>query len=440
MANRTISSLRSTTTPPNSIDLQDLKQREPEAAQYGYWLNNNATSGVDLDGDPMRLTWREFQLGSTTMQAAYPNDPLVEKNIMRLNDLFTQQLGGQVPDGWTKVLGIDLPVFTPKAGPATAFGGFRIERKQTTGTVRIAMPSPTPTALQTVGQRRLLIVDEKGSPLNAAITRIHLDTTNPDAHFMVVEVDLSKLTDSSHVRWEGAANVRDRLVDLTSSVPLPKSGDFPPEATQWLESAPMIQTKHPLLIALAAQAKTGATDMQSLVSNTLQAIKNLRRDDWEDAPLDWQNDALAFAQSGYGECVAHANLFAALMRINGVPTRIVSGILRGTGYPGNMHYRNEYYVPNKGWVYVEPQELNIQSSRVDMVETGRISAAMEQQGDGFQSGPQTYRGVIAGTMIATEVDSHGKPVQSGHAVSISEGLFVRNSSVPGPGIAIHGAR
>ena len=40
------------------------------------------------------------------------------------------------------------------------------------------------------------------------------------------------------------------------------------------------------------------------------------------------------------------------MRASGVPCRMYSCVLRGMGQ--DEHFQNEYFVPGKGWVHVEP--------------------------------------------------------------------------------------
>lgn len=400
------------------IDLSTLAIGEPEAATYGRWLNNDATSGVDLDGDRDTLRWDEFLAGADRMQRAYPRDPAVTANIVRLREIFAKQT-------WQSVVGVDLPAGPSPAGEATAYGGITIERLKTTGTAKLLLPFPTNTGTQSVdlSSCRLILVDDEGKSYRGAIKRSVVDKRDPMRHMMELELDLAKLPPTAHFRWEVKATVTDRPIDLATPVPL--DAPLPPETKQWLGSAPMVQTGSPLIRELAAKARLGATSVQELVRNTLQVITDLRAT--ATGPME-NDDALTFAQTGAGDCCAHSELFAAMMRINGVPTRIVNGIYRNSGYPINMHYQNEYYVAGKGWVHVEPQGLDIQSPRTQIVQTAALTPEMEQGGTAFEQ----WAGVIDLTLTPREAD----PTQQ--SVKITAGLHMDDASVPGLGF--HGAR
>ena len=62
-------------------------------------------------------------------------------------------------------------------------------------------------------------------------------------------------------------------------------------------------------------------------------------------------------QKRQGVCQDFTHLFCALARLNGIPTRYVSGYLhQGNGYFGDsqMHAWAEAYIPNIGWVGFDP--------------------------------------------------------------------------------------
>jgi hypothetical protein len=222
-------------------------------------------------------------------------------------------------------------------------------------------------------------------------------------------------------------------VDLSQPVPLTALAKVRAPTRGWLQSAPMVQVDDPKVQALAAQIRERSGTVQELVRNTLGAITALRRN-WTGNEGVVQNDAVSFLTSGLGECVAHSNLFAALMRANGVPTRIVTGVSRGCGHGINMHYQNEYFAPGKGWVHVEPQGRDIQSSRVAMVHTGVVPPAMEKRGFGLEE----YGGVPMLTMKPQVVDGRGQAVVGDRAgLTLSGGLVVENSRLGG--VALHGA-
>src|SRR5262249_49622767 len=146
-------------------------------------------------------------------------------------------------------------------------------------------------------------------------------------------------------------------------VPLPKSPkDVPPETRAWLEPSAMMQSDDREIQALAAKIRVGATSVQELVQKTLDAMVDVRRPVTDmNAAVGGGLDALNFLHTGQGSCTSNADLFAALMRANGIPCRVYNVISAGLGQ--DMHFTNEYWVNGKGWVHVEPQGRDIQTPR-----------------------------------------------------------------------------
>lgn len=63
--------------------------------------------------------------------------------------------------------------------------------------------------------------------------------------------------------------------------------------------------------------------------------------------------ALDTLKSGEGECQAHANLYAALARAVGIPTKVISGLVYSEEFDGFMYHAwNEVYIGQ--WVPVDP--------------------------------------------------------------------------------------
>ncbi len=318
----------------------------------------------------------------------------------------------------------------------TAYGGMRLVRRAAVGSATLLLPFPTHGGHQTVDARSLTfqLLDVSGNPLHHAVQEVErVDRRlNPLKQMLRVRLDLAAMPEVSQLGWSVATHARDVQVDLSASIPLPSRRALPADTHGWLKHAPMIQTDAPAMAVTAQQIRARAHDLQSLVKETLLEIGRRRMPFEQMLTIsDFQNDALSFLETGVGECTAHANLFAALMRKNGVPTRVVTVIQRG-GNVQNMHYQNEYYAPGRGWVHVEPgQSQTIQTSRTDGVHTGVVDPRMEQVGHGFLR----YAGVHQFSMIGQLVDASDEPLPAPHPLEVTVGLRTPRD----PSLAIHGA-
>ncbi len=434
-----------------AVDLTALHRFDPDAAQLGFQLNHTGSGGIDLDGNPNALTWSELVTVTRGL-----NEGLLGWRERRALAVLRQAfhwpavaylvrpstgLGLPPPGGATSLeaaLSVQLPQGAPQPCASHATAAFNIDVKNRSGSARVGFPFPSDRAHQEVDEASLSlrVVDGNGREVDAVLKHelvYHGEGDARRAH-LFVDLDLARLPSPAFLRWDVDVQTRDARLDLSTPVPITALSDVPDDAKAWLHPAPMIQSDHPEMKALAARIRQGATTVQDLAQRTLDAITALRRP-FTQNDLVFDNDALSFLRTGLGECTAHGNLFAALMRANGVPCRVVTGISRGIGYPMNMHYQNEYLLLGKGWVHVEPQGTSLQTPRFDMVHTGVVSPKMEQQGHGLEG----YLGVHALTMAPMEVDPRtDEPIPFANAnVRFSAALLCPTSPVPGAGL--HGA-
>jgi hypothetical protein len=344
---------------------------------------------------------------------------------------------------WAKTVAVDL------SGPSdpqqtTAHGGMALQRKSETGTAHIVFPLPRvtpPHQTMTTGELRLMLVQEDGTELlpddvaASAVDEVAVVLTPKDfaeKRMLRISWDLSRLPKLYIMRWSLDLALKNRSVDLSAPVALAALDQVPAEAVAWLAPAPMIQSDDDEIKALAAKLRADATSVQQLVKSTLAEMAKIRKP-WPTGPVQFQNDALSFFKTGLGDCVANANLFAALMRAAGVPCRVVNQIAR-RDEGQNMHYVNEYYMPSVGWVLVEPQAQQIQWSLGYLVDMGIIHPELEKKGQGFMS----YDGIQQLTMIGQQVDETGVPLEpADRDVEVAAALIVANSDLPW--LCIHGA-
>ncbi|MBI2932017.1 MAG: transglutaminase domain-containing protein [Planctomycetes bacterium] len=314
--------------------------------------------------------------------------------------------------GWKDSLAVDLRAGAPLEGTVTAHGGYVIEKQAASGTAVVAMPFPADRSHQQVLPHTLdvRLVDPGGQPLDAVVKKeiVRYQPHLPEKQLLHVTFDLSKLPSTAHFRW----SVSIQLGKGVGPVPVDAAGASPAD---WLSDAPMIQTRDPGIVAAAQRIRASATPL-GLAGATLNFMHGLRR--YGQTELT-QNDALSMLRTGIGDCVANANLFAALMRANGVPTRAVTGILR-MSRGQYMHYQNEYRALNGGWIRVEPQSLQPQTSRANMVDMGLVYPQMEQVGYGFEY----FNGVPMLSMAGVEIDANERPVPVANAkLRLAPGLL-----------------
>ena len=76
-------------------------------------------------------------------------------------------------------------------------------------------------------------------------------------------------------------------------------------------------------------------------------------------------------KSKEGECQSHSNLFAALSRASGIPTKIVAGIVYSEDYNGFLYHAwPEVYIGE--WIALDPTlgEDEVDATHIKLVEGG----------------------------------------------------------------------
>lgn len=134
--------------------------------------------------------------------------------------------------------------------------------------------------------------------------------------------------------------------DLSKN-PRPKIGRLVGSRKRYLEPTPKIQSDHEEIRALSRKIISRAGSEEERVNRLINWIsKNIRQ-----TPRDTFT-ALATLRSGEGECEAHANLYTALARASGIPTRPVQGLAYAPDVGFVYHAWAESYLD--GWVAVDP--------------------------------------------------------------------------------------
>lgn len=129
----------------------------------------------------------------------------------------------------------------------------------------------------------------------------------------------------------------------------------------YLTPTPAVQSDDPVLIGVAHQATAGTDDEQAAVRRIFDLVRQRLRYD-PNSPAANQG-ALAGYEARSGVCTEFASLFVALARADGIPSRIVNGVILlnaanepdATGYTRyDRHEWAEYYAAGRGWIPVDP--------------------------------------------------------------------------------------
>ncbi|MBI5747529.1 MAG: transglutaminase domain-containing protein [Nitrospinae bacterium] len=141
---------------------------------------------------------------------------------------------------------------------------------------------------------------------------------------------------------------------------------------KYLEETPEIQSDNPEIKKKAEEIAGGETNVLS---------KALKINKWvydylEKKPVDTFS-AVDALKSKEGECQSHSNLFAALSRASGIPTKITAGIVYSEDYNGFLYHAwPEVYIGSTGssgeWLALDPTlgEKEADATHIKLVEGG----------------------------------------------------------------------
>lgn len=439
------------TTPPPApagynyaVDLKKLAKVDPEAAQTGYQLNQ-IDGQYNFDNRPDILRGDEFLAATAPLAPAAMADPQMIQPHMRLLNAFVQWRVDAHKTGKTseiapneriflrdvaKACAITIAPASDQAGTVTAHGAFSLDCLQkhgTQGKTTLALAYPAMTDTQKVDDEHAVIdiVDQHGQKIDNLLQKQEIVTIG-ERRELRLQLDLAKLPSLAFLRWSVPVTLQnapeitaahDIQMSKIPHVYTQASARFWPKETHpFLQVEPAIQHQHPEIRALAAKIRAQSPTLLALMRNTQAALEQIRAHANQSAP--YHSDALGFLRTGNGQCESNSNLFAALMRANGVPTRVIAGIYRGMNQ--DMHRQNEIYTA-KGWVRVEPQASDLALKTATMVSIGIPEVAVNHATEVL---PQQ----IEIPSFARELDAFGRPQHTG--LRIRYGLFSDNGPVP----------
>jgi hypothetical protein len=241
-----------------------------------------------------------------------------------------------------EIVGKDVPTTGPKMpGPGinTTRGGYIFKAIADVEEPKIAFPIPLLFEHQVP-----LTFELKTIPPNVIKMAAYKERKPDD---WIVEVTFNPVKRGQTVELSWQSDVLIALTDLSglpATSPLPNLANLPANIKEWLSSTKCVQVENADIVAEAKKAKI-RPDLMSIVQNVAQVPPSIKLA----APLTL--DAVEALHKG-GSCTSCANLAAALLRANGIPARILACYPTWAG-PLQTHYIVEYFVPQKGWVWME---------------------------------------------------------------------------------------
>jgi len=184
-----------------------------------------------------------------------------------------------------------------------------------------------------------------------ALTSVRVYEDHPGN--FVVEAVLRPLAPGERVelRWNSIVLCAPRSFDdAPAAAPLPEQ--WPEEARPWLRATRCAQADNPRIRKVAEGIRGDDRDVLTIIRSTLKRLHTIYT---AQQGRCTELDAVQ-ALDYQGSCTSCANLASALLRANGIPTRILAGYSVIAG-PHQTHYIVEAYVPGFGWYPIESTQL-----------------------------------------------------------------------------------
>lgn len=150
------------------------------------------------------------------------------------------------------------------------------------------------------------------------------------------------------IRYHALITSKELVYNLEPSLQVPQF--LPEQYSQYLIEEEGIQVNHPEIRDLWSSIQPD--DSRQLVP-VLNAIYNYTYQDIEGAPFKGFTDALTALRLGRASCNGKGRLFVALARSNGIPARLVGGVIMNEGSKKTSHQWLEVLIEGR-WVPFDP--------------------------------------------------------------------------------------
>jgi hypothetical protein len=137
--------------------------------------------------------------------------------------------------------------------------------------------------------------------------------------------------------------------DIPSFVPIPDYGQLPDSVTKWLQPTDCAQIESPVVQAVASEVLGTTNNLITLADSVYSYCHAIP---YEFPHMPYAFDAV-YALLWGNSCTGKAHAAAALMRANGVPARTLMNTVLSSSIL-YQHWAIDYYVPDYGWVPMDP--------------------------------------------------------------------------------------
>ncbi|MCI0514114.1 hypothetical protein L0128_12935 [candidate division KSB1 bacterium] len=261
--------------------------------------------------------------------------------------------------------------------------------------VQTVEPNP---AIQTLNLSYVIPATYKSPTYNQTIVNSNFDFSPPPQNreeFIdqrgnkVIKVSWQKPTSTIRSVISLLADNKTMLQEIKTSTPFPFS-NVPQDVQPYLSATKQVPVTDPAIIAKAKELTAGSKTQFDAVQRILSWV--IDHMNYVLTPQDY--GAMYSFKTGKGNCQNYSHLSAALMRVVGIPARIVNGITLKQPYTVKMkngsmtlkmaegrHSWIEVYFPDLGWVPFDPQQTQLfVSNRFIRVEVGLDNEETSQDG------------------------------------------------------------
>src|SRR3989304_5352976 len=221
------------------------------------------------------------------------------------------------------------------------------------------------------------VIKEIKEPHNVKRLRLKLkNISNPN---IIIEDQRQKVLKKSEVGSQESGvrrNTYDVEMEIKTESQKPSAFSLQPSAiSKYLEDTPEIQSNNIEIKKKALEIVGEESDPRLKHSGPSLLSKALKINKWvydylDKKPVDTFS-AVDALKSKEGECQSPSNLFAALSRASGIPTKIVAGIVYSEDYNGFLYHAwPEVYMGE--WIALDPTlgEDEVDATHIKLVEGG----------------------------------------------------------------------
>lgn len=194
------------------------------------------------------------------------------------------------------------------------------------------------------------------------VKRLRLKLKNISNPNIIIEDQRQKVINKKQAGNVYTVEMEIKTESQQSAVSSQQSG----ENRKYLEDTPEIQSNNIEIKKMSEEITAGE---MNILSKALK-INKWVYDYLEKKPVDTFS-AVDALKSKEGECQSHSNLFAALSRASGIPTKIVAGIVYSEDYDGFLYHAwPEVYIGE--WIALDPTlgENETDATHIKLVEGG----------------------------------------------------------------------